>query len=112
LVRNRPATKPPSAADNHWTTISPIPALIVNVVAEVPAFGHADTVVRPRPAPSDVRTTPTAIAATAPATTAAQLTADAGDSLLETEDALLETEERSPSVDDTRAMINAKSRRE
>jgi hypothetical protein len=39
----------------------------------VPAFGHADTVVRPRPAPSEVRTTADATAATVPAETAANL---------------------------------------
>jgi hypothetical protein len=54
LVRRRPVMKPPSADDSHWTTIRPMPALIVKVVADAPAFGHADTEVRPKPAPSDV----------------------------------------------------------
>ena len=54
----------------------PIPALIVKVVADAPEFGHAEIVVRPRPVPSDVRTTVRERAAKAPAMIAAQLTAE------------------------------------
>src|ERR1700760_409817 len=54
LVRRRPVIKPPSAEDTHWTTIRPMPALMVKVVADAPEFGHAEIVVRPRPVPSDV----------------------------------------------------------
>src|ERR1700733_8807148 len=54
----------------------PMPALIVKVVTDAPEFGHAEIVVRPRPAPRDVRTTVRARAAKAPAKIAAQLTAE------------------------------------
>jgi hypothetical protein len=83
----------------------PMPALIVKVVAVAPAFGHADTVVRPSPAPSDVRTTARATAATVPAKIAAQLTTD-------TDDSVPAVMDRSPTVSDETAMINARSRLE
>jgi hypothetical protein len=28
--------------DNHWTTIGPMPALMVKVVADAPTLGHAE----------------------------------------------------------------------
>jgi hypothetical protein len=62
-------------------TIMPMPAEIVNVVADAPAFGHAEIVVRPRPLPREVSTTVSARAAKAPAKIAGQLTADADASL-------------------------------
>ena len=40
LVRSRPVIKPPSAEDSHWTTIRPIPVLIVKVVTDAPEFGQ------------------------------------------------------------------------
>ena len=46
--------------------------LIVKVVTDAPEFGHAEIVVRPKPAPRDVRTTVRARAAKAPANIAAQ----------------------------------------
>jgi hypothetical protein len=69
-----------------------------------PAFGQADTVVGPRPAPSDVRTTANATAATAPAKIAAQLTAEVADSLPTTRDGTL-------TGGSVTAMINARSKR-
>ena len=54
----------------------PIPILIVKVVIEAPVLGHAEIVVRPRPAPSEVSTTDKAKAANAPAKIAGQLTAE------------------------------------
>ena len=56
--------------------IRPIPVLIVKVVMDTPEFGHAETVVRPRPAAREVRTTVRARAAKAPAKIAAQLMAE------------------------------------
>ena len=54
----------------------PIPVLIVKVVTDAPEFGHAEIVVRPRPAARELRTTARARAAKAPAKIAAQLTAE------------------------------------
>ena len=53
-----------------------MPAPIVNVVADAPTFGHAEIVVRPRPAANDTRTSAVAIAIKAPEKIAAQLTAE------------------------------------
>jgi hypothetical protein len=47
-----------------------------NNATDAPEPGHAEIVVRPRPVPRAVRTTPRARAANAPAMIAAQLTAD------------------------------------
>ena len=97
--------KPPSADESHWITMRPIPAVIVNVVADAPTFGHAETEVRPRPVPSEVSTIERAIAAAAPAKIAAQFTADSDVSVLT-------TKLSSGAICDRIIMINARSVRE
>jgi hypothetical protein len=81
----------------------PIPALIVKVVTDAPEFGHAEIVVRPKPAPKDVRTTDRASAAKAPAKIAGQLTAEAEVSL---------AVDRPLAVTGTASMVSARSVRE
>jgi hypothetical protein len=81
LVRNRPVMKPPNPDETHCTTISQIPAAMVKVVADAPAFGHADAMARPNPEPINSRTREVEAAASPPPKMAGQEIADTDDSV-------------------------------
>jgi hypothetical protein len=57
---------PPIPDDSHWTTTSQIAVITTKVVAELPLFGHGETLERPNPAPIARRRSPTAAITKAP----------------------------------------------
>jgi hypothetical protein len=64
----------------HCTTTSQTAVITVNVVAEAPLPGHAETEASPRPDPTAMRINDTEAATNAPAKMAGQETADTLDS--------------------------------